>query len=164
VRLAPLPAVALPDPEATLLVAGVLSSAPDLAKRASRPEDFAPAPAAALLAELLVRSGTVTAGVMRADLSLRALPIPFVTNPPPSTRRRSSGARVGGRVVVEFRVDSTGAVDAGSLQVVQSSDARFTDAVRSVLPQLRFVPAQLGERAVGVTVRQPFLFTARAGR
>jgi TonB family protein len=162
VRLAPLPDVALPDPEATLLVAGALASAPDLARRAARPEDFAPA--TTLLADLLVRSGTVAAGVMRTDLNLRALPIPFVSNPSPRYPAVLERARVGGHVVVEFRVDSTGVVDAGSLQVVQSSDARFTDAVRSVLPQLRFVPAQQGERSVGVTVRQPFVFTVRAGR
>jgi hypothetical protein len=32
-----------------------------------------------------------------------------------------------------------------------------------VLPRLRFAPAQRGESPVGVTVRQPFLFTMRAG-
>jgi hypothetical protein len=41
---------------------------------------------------------------------------------------------------------------------VTSTDARFTDAVRGVLPRLRFVPAQLREHSVGVTVRQPFVF------
>jgi hypothetical protein len=28
---------------------------------------------------------------------------------------------------------------------------------------MRFTPAQLNARAVGVTVRQPFLFTVRSG-
>jgi len=55
-------------------------------------------------------------------------------------------------------------VDLGTLKVVQSSDTLFTDAVRTVLPQLRFLPAQLKERAIGVMVRQPFLFTFRGER
>jgi hypothetical protein len=56
-------------------------------------------------------------------------------------------------------------VDLGSLQVVRSTNAMFTQAVRAVLPQLRFLPAQNAEHAVGVRVRQPFEFrVARGGR
>jgi len=156
------PDVALPSAEVTRLVAGVLAAAPDFARRASRPEDFVPP--AALMAELLVRTGVRPGGAWRPEADSRALPIPLVDNPPPVYPAALARAHVGGRVVVEFRIDSTGVVDVGSLQVVQSTDARFTDAVRDVLPRLRFLPAQPGERAVGVTVRQPFLFTLRGAR
>ena len=66
--------------------------------------------------------------------------------------------------VVEFRIDSTGVVDLASLHVVQSTDTLFTQAVRGVLPLLRFVPAQLHAHAVGLTVRQPFVFRVVARR
>ena len=159
--LAALPHVSLPDPDATLLVAGVLSAAPDRTQRVSRPEDFTPVPAKALMAELLVRSGITSLGVLRADVHVRDMPIPLASNRPPAYPATLEQARVGGQVVVEFLIDSTGAVDETTLRVVESTDERFTDAVRHVVPRLRFVPAQLGERAVGVTVRQPFLFTVR---
>jgi protein TonB len=159
-----LPDVAVPDAEATLLVAGVLSAAPDLARRATRPEDFAPEPASALLADLLVRTGVQASALFRPDGGRQDLPIPFEGNPVPTYPAELARARVDGRVVVEFQVDSTGAVDEGSLRVVTSTDGQFTDAVRRVLPRLRFLPAQPGGRPVGVRVLQPFLFTTRPGR
>ncbi|CAA9340125.1 MAG: hypothetical protein AVDCRST_MAG40-2363 [uncultured Gemmatimonadaceae bacterium] len=89
--------------------------------------------------------------------------MPLVSNPPPTYPTMLERARVGGRVVVEFRIDSTGAVELGSLQVVQSTNRLFTQAVRHVLPRLRFLPAHLGARAVAVTVRQPFEFRVASG-
>ncbi len=158
-----LPDVAMPDAAASLLVAGVLSSAPDLARRASRPEDFVPVPTARFVAELMTRTGVGLPFVLRPNLHVDDLPIPLVDNPPPAYPAALERARVGGQVVVEFLIDSTGAVDVASLRVVQSTNALFTQAVRGVLPQMRFTPAQLNARSVGVTVRQPFLFTVRSG-
>ena len=162
-RLAAFSTVVLPSEEPMRLVAGVLAAAPDFAQRIARPEDFAPAAAPPLLADLLARTGVTALAMVSTDVHVHDLPIPLVNNPRPTYPLALAQARVGGRVVVEFVIDSVGAVDLGSLHVVQSSDVRFTDAVRSVLPQLRFMPAQLGEHAVGVTVRQPFIFTLRAG-
>jgi protein TonB len=158
-----LPEAAFRDAGATVLIAGVVSAARDLARRASRPEDFVPEPPAKLAAELLVHTGVYLPAVMRPNLHVDDLPVPLVGNPPPAYPASLERARVGGQVVVEFRIDSTGAVDEGSLRVVRSTDALFTQAVRGVLPRLRFVPAQLGQRAVGITVQQPFVFTVRSG-
>jgi TonB family protein len=161
-RLA-LPNVTLPEWEATLLVAGVLSAAPDLTQRVSRPEDFLPLPQPETTPGLGARSRTHSLTVLGVNVRMDDLPIPLVSNPPPAYPLTLERARVGGRVVVEFIIDSTGVVDLGSLRVVQSTNTLFTQAVRRVLPQLRFMPAQIAERAVGVTVRQPFEFTVRPG-
>lgn len=158
-----LPDVQVPDPEATLLVAGVLSVAPDLARLASRAEDFERLPGE-MSGGVLVTAGAPALELRRPAFAVDDLPIPLVDNPPPAYPSGLARARVGGRVVVEFTIDSAGAVDLHSLRVVQSTDARFTLAVERVLPRLRFRPAQLGERPVGVTVRQPFVFTVRRGR
>ena len=162
-RAAAVPNVVLPTEDAMRLVAGVLSAAPDFARRIARPEDFAPSTAPPLLADLLARTGVTALAMMPADVHVHDLPIPLLGNPRPAYPVALAQAHMGGRVVVEFLIDSSGIVDLGSLHVVQSTDTRFTDAVRSVLPQLRFMPAQFGEHAVGVTVRQPFIFTLRAG-
>jgi len=50
--------------------------------------------------------------------------------------------RLDGEVVVQFRVNDKGRVDASSMQVVQSQHELFTAAVRNVLPRFRFEPAR----------------------
>jgi TonB family protein len=52
--------------------------------------------------------------------------------------------RIEGEVVVQFRVNEKGRVDASSMQVMQSPHPLFSDAVRSVLPKFRFEPAHAG--------------------
>lgn len=156
---AALPAV--PQVELARLVAGVLAAAPDQARRVSRPEDFLPTPATPGSGLLHHVGAQAFAAV---DPHATMLPIPLLGNPTPAYPAALARAGVGGRVVVEFLIDSTGAVDVASLRVVESTGALFADAVRRVLPRLHFLPGQLGAQAVGVTVRQPFLFTVRAER
>jgi TonB family protein len=50
--------------------------------------------------------------------------------------------RTEGEVVVRFRVDEHGRVDASSMKVVKSDHELFTLAVRNVLPRFRFEPAR----------------------
>lgn len=59
-------------------------------------------------------------------------------------------AGVGGRVVVEFVVDTSGAIDPASVDLMASSDPLFTLAVSQALALTRFVPAV----RQGVRVRQ----------
>lgn len=158
VRSAATPDVVLPEAEMTRLVAGVLASAPDFVRRAAWAEEFVPTPAA-LVGRLTVQSGAADA--FAADVHLHDVPIPLVSNRPPEYPDALARSGVGGRVVVEFLIDSTGVVDAGTLRVVESTDWRFTDAVRGSLAALHFTPALRGERPVGVTVRQPFVFAVR---
>jgi len=68
-------------------------------------------------------------------------------------------AGVGGRVVVEFVVDSAGAVDPASVDVMASTDPRFALAVRQALTLTRFVPATLRGRHVRQVVQLPVEFT-----
>jgi protein TonB len=126
----------------------------------TRAEDFVPPPDSSRRAGPTVW----TTAFLRPDLlRVDELPIPVVNNPPPVYPLALQQAHVGGQVVVEFLIDSTGVIDLGSLRVVESTNSLFTQAVRRVLPRMRFLPAQLGPRPVGVTVRQPFVFIVRPG-
>ncbi len=69
---------------------------------------------------------------------------------------RSAG--VEGQVLVQFVVDTTGVVDLSSFKVLKGSDPRFVEAVRDVLPGMRFVSARTGGRKVKQLVQQPFMF------
>ena len=51
--------------------------------------------------------------------------------------------RVEGEVVVQFRVNEKGRVEASSMQVVHSGHDLFTAEVRNALPRFRFEPARL---------------------
>jgi protein TonB len=67
-------------------------------------------------------------------------------------------ARLEGRVLARFVVDTAGRVEPASVRIVSSTHPLFASAVRAILPTLRFTPA----RARGTKVRQlvelPFEF------
>ena len=66
--------------------------------------------------------------------------------------------RLRGEVVVTFTVDTNGLVDANSFRVERASDMRFVAPVTAVLPQMRFMPAELNGRRVEQTLLVPFRF------
>lgn len=68
-------------------------------------------------------------------------------------------AGVGGRVVVRFVVDTMGLVEHESVVVREASHARFENAVRDVLPRMRFTPALLDGKPVRMLVEMPFEFS-----
>ena len=68
-------------------------------------------------------------------------------------------AGVEGEAVVSFVVDSTGRVDLGTFRVIRSTHELFTAAVKSALPRMRFIAAELGDRKVRQLVQQPYSFT-----
>ena len=150
-----------PEIDLALLVAGAVASAPDLTRLVTRSEDFRHFQPTMSDAELLARARVMPPNGMQSVGAVDVLPIALVSNPLPSYPMILAQSRVGGHVLVEFTIDSAGAVDLSSLQVVRSTNALFTQAVRAVIPQLHFLPAQLGEHAVGVRVRQPFEFVMR---
>jgi len=71
-------------------------------------------------------------------------PIPIGPTPTPRYPGELHTQRLEGEVVVQFRVDEKGRVDASSMQVQQSPHPLFTEAVRNVLPRFRFEPARSG--------------------
>ena len=71
---------------------------------------------------------------------------------------------IDGEVVVQFRVNEKGRVEASSMQVLQSQHELFTAAVRSVLPRFRFEPARSpapGAKPQAAWVQFRAQFTAR---
>ena len=69
---------------------------------------------------------------------------------------RSAG--VEGKVTAQFEVDTTGRVIGSTFRVISSDHAMFEQAVRSALPNMRFIPAEIGGRKVKQLVQQPFVF------
>jgi TonB family protein len=63
-----------------------------------------------------------------------------------------------GSVFVRYVVDTTGFADPASFEVLRSTHAEFTSAVRSALPDMRFNPARIGRRRVRQLVEQEFSF------
>jgi TonB family protein len=63
-----------------------------------------------------------------------------------------------GTVFVRYVVDTSGFADATSFEVLRSSHAEFTAAVRTALPDMRFNPARIGSRRVRQLVEQEFSF------
>ncbi len=69
---------------------------------------------------------------------------------------RSAG--VEGKVTAQFEVDTTGRVIISSFRVISSDHAMFEASLRSALPNMRFIPAEIGGRKVKQLVQQPFVF------
>ena len=67
-------------------------------------------------------------------------------------------AGVEGEVVVAFVVDTTGRADISSLKILKSTHELFSAAVRTALPTMRFLPAEVGGKKVKQLVQQPFVF------
>lgn len=67
---------------------------------------------------------------------------------------------VGGRVVAEYVVDTTGRVLMDTFGVISSTHPSFAAAVRSALVDVVYVPAVLLGRRVKQIIQQPFTFVA----
>ena len=85
-----------------------------------------------------------------------AAAIPGSGSPAYPEMLKSSG--VEGEALVQFVVDTTGRAELGSFKVLRASHDAFGQAVRSALPRMRFLPAEIGGRKVRMLVQQPFAF------
>jgi TonB family protein len=70
---------------------------------------------------------------------------------------RQSG--VEGEVRVTFEVDTLGRPDMRTLAILKSDHELFTRAVRGVISEMRFVPAETDGKKTRWLVRMPFVFT-----
>ena len=68
-------------------------------------------------------------------------------------------ANVEGEVLAQFVVDTTGRVEMSQFKVLKSSHDLFVQAVKNALPQMKFIPAEVGGRKVKQLVQQPFTFS-----
>lgn len=66
--------------------------------------------------------------------------------------------RVEGATRVQFVVDSTGHVDLATIVILDSTHPEFTEAVKEVLPRMKYQPARIGKRPVAQLVEQRFGF------
>lgn len=67
-------------------------------------------------------------------------------------------AGVEGEVLAQFVVDTTGRAESESFRVLKATHDLFATAVRSALPNMRFIPAEVGGKKVKQLVQQPFVF------
>ncbi|HEX5439169.1 MAG TPA: M56 family metallopeptidase [Gemmatimonadaceae bacterium] len=79
-------------------------------------------------------------------------------NPRPRYPSALESARVSGKVLVEFVVDTLGRVDMSMFKVIDSTDPRFADAVTRVIPEWKFDAARVGGRKVKQLVQMPLQF------
>jgi protein TonB len=68
---------------------------------------------------------------------------------------------VEGEVLAQFVVNADGTVDVSTFKVVKSSHELFTQSVRNALPNMRYQPAMVGDRAVRQLVQSPFTYSIR---
>ena len=68
----------------------------------------------------------------------------------------SSG--IAGEVQAQFVVNTQGKADLDQFKVLKSSNELFTQAVKNVLPRMRFSPAMIGGKPVNQLVQQSFQF------
>jgi protein TonB len=85
------------------------------------------------------------------------VPAPGSTSPRYPDMLRQAG--VEGEVLAQFVVDTTGRAEANSLKILKSSHDLFVQSVRNALPQMKFIPAEVGGRKVKQLVQQPFTFS-----
>ena len=85
------------------------------------------------------------------------VPAPGSTSPRYPDMLRQAG--VEGEVLAQFVVDTTGKAEPNSLKILKSSHDLFIQSVKNALPQMKFIPAEVGGRKVKQLVQQPFSFS-----
>ena len=80
------------------------------------------------------------------------------SGPPPRYPESLRSAGIDGRVVIQFVVDTLGAIEPASVKVILSSHDLFTRSVETVLPRYRFVPSEVNGRRVRALAQMPFEF------
>lgn len=90
--------------------------------------------------------------------------VPFATNPAPRYPAELREARMEGKVLARFVVDTTGRVIMATVNVDAADHPAFAAAVIEALRRSRFQSAEFRGRKVPQLVSQPFVFVLREGR
>ena len=77
---------------------------------------------------------------------------------PPTYPVQMRAARIEGRVVLQFVVDTTGHIEANSIIILQSTHQLFEAAARRALLTCRYRPGRFGGRPARVRVETPYNF------
>ncbi len=158
--LPPLSSVHLELPESVVELATVSAPTVDLdfGAMASKAIDFLADPSE-FVRGVLGRSGQVAQrdGAFTEDAVEKAV-MPRRGNPPPDYPRALQSAHIEDSFIVTFVVDSTGQVDASTMNFPNTVHRLLVDAVRRALTRSRFYPAELAGRRVRQLVEQRFTF------
>ena len=131
----------------------------DLSKALTNEDDFSgKGVAGGVAAGVVGGTGPVNVDQPYFDFQVEkpVAPLPGSQGPRYPDILRSGG--VEGSVLAQFVVDTTGRVEIASFKVLRSDHAMFEQAVRSALPNMRFLSAEVGGRKVKQLVQQPFVF------
>jgi TonB family protein len=79
-------------------------------------------------------------------------------SPQPQYPATMKKAKISGEVLAQFVVNADGRADLSTFKVLKSDHQEFADAVREILPDMRFIPAEIGGQKVKQMVQQPFTF------
>lgn len=134
----------------------------DLSRRVTSEADFSGKGVAGGVAKGVVGgTGPITnEGTTYLEMQVeRAAEMDQQRSPRPVYPSTLEQAGIEGTVKVQYVVDTNGRADPASLKIIESTNELFTQAVRNVLPRLRFFPAEIGGRKVRQLVQQPFNFT-----
>ena len=82
----------------------------------------------------------------------------LVTHPTIRYAPEMQALRIGGTLIVEATLDTTGHVIPSSVRIVQSPNPVFNDEARRVVLAATYRPARQGGKAVRTTIRQPITF------
>ena len=88
-------------------------------------------------------------------------PARVLSQPAPVFPAVLKAAGVGGRVVVQFVVDTAGVVEPGSVSFAESSHPAFESSARTAIEHSRFAPARIQGHPVRQLVRQSIRFEIR---
>ncbi len=105
------------------------------------------------------RTGGSVTGQIHTAHTVDRIVAPLPGNPSPPYPTRLSNAGIEGEVLTRFVVDTTGRVEAQTIEIQQASHAVFGEAVRRWLTQNRYSPAIAAGRPVRQLVQQRIGFT-----
>src|SRR5688500_13325735 len=131
----------------------------DLTKAVTNEDDFTGKGVAGGVAKGVVGgTGAVTADQVYFEFRVEKPALAAPGNPQPRYPETLQKAQITGEVLAQFVVDTTGKADMSTFKVLKSDNKLFEIAVRNILPQHRFLPAETGGRKVKTYVQQAFQF------